>query len=281
MSQKSFDESNASSSKLKHIQSKFWKCNYHIKTEESFKGKFEEIESVFRPLCEKYTFGEEYGESKETPHIEGYMVFKKKTEFNSIQKLFKWSDLRKSSKKNVEAGFEYCMKEGNEIRSLGLPKPLETIQNLRPYQEDIVNIIRGEPEARRIYWFYGEKNIGKSELLFKLCAEYKACILPVTKRHALSQVYKTKDGVDIYVLNLTADESAYQTNEMFSILESIKDRMFSAAFGTDTNGMCLFNHKHLIVMANDRPDFVKTCIDENRFDIRYIDNENYEFKENP
>ena len=179
-----------------------------------------------------------------------------------------------------EKSLEYCYKEDTREKLIlmkGIPKPLETIQDLRPYQQEIIDIVKTEPIARKIYWFFGNLNIGKSELLFKLCAEYGACILPNTERHALSQVFKTKDTCDTYILNLTADESNEQKTELFSILEKIKDRMFSAAFGTECNGMCLFNHKHLIVMANKRPQWEQTHIDRARFDLRYIDSDSFEF----
>lgn len=181
-----------------------------------------------------------------------------------------------------EDSLTYCNKEDSRVKEIlmkGIPKPLETIQNLYPYQQDVIDIIKREPEPRKIYWFFGGKELGKTELLFKLCAEYGAHVLPATKRHAQAQIYKTKEECDIYVLNLTADESESQTVELFSLLESIKDRMFSAAFGTECNNMCLFNHKHLIVVANRKPDFEITSIDRKRFDMRFIDPDRKEFIE--
>ena len=49
--------------------------------------------------------------------------------------------------------------------------------------------------------------------------------------------------------------------------------MFAAAFGTECNGMCLFNSKHLLVCANNPPDWTKTEIDRNRFEIYKITKE--------
>ena len=80
-------------------------------------------------------------------------------------------------------------------------------------------------------------------------------------------------------MNLTADESKFQCHDMFSILEAIKDEMFSAAFGTECNGMCLMNSKHVIVMANEPPDLNKTEIDMNRFRVYRIDKEECELRD--
>jgi len=270
MSQKSFFEGNAKSQKNAREQSCYWKCNYHLKEEDDLQGIYESIESTFSPLCIKYVFGEEYGKSQSTPHIEGYLIFKKKTEFNPIQKLFKFSDLQKSCKKNSQAGIDYCLKEGNSRISKGIPLPLKLIEDFYPYQSMVLAEIATEPDDRSILWLYGKKNIGKTQLLKYLCAKHGAHILPTSKKHALAQVFKTHETAELYAINLTADESSYQKNELFSIIEAVKDGMFSAAFGTECNGMCLFNSKHIVIMANKPPDFTKTEIDKDRFKIYEI-----------
>lgn len=213
-----------------------------------------------------YSIGEEIGEEG-TPHLQGYFEFHRRVRPIGYLKLsdkIHWEPTLKGRQANLD----YTQKDGKFIQNF--EEKLETITNLYPYQQEMIDIIKKKPEARKIYWFYGPKNIGKTEILFKMCAEYKTHILPVTKRHALSQVYMTNKDIDVYAMNLTADESAYQSNDLFSILESIKDRMFSAAFGTKCNGMCMFNHKHLIVVANSPPDWSKTEIDKERFVIREI-----------
>lgn len=222
------------------------------------------------PVLDKsdlYSIGEEIGNKTGTPHLQGYIEFHRRvrpiTHLGLDPKIC-WLPC----KGNRQANLKYTQKDGKFIQNF--EEKLETIQKLYPFQNEILDIIKKKAEARKIYWFWGGKNIGKSEILFKMCAEYDTHILPTTKRHALSQVYMTHEHVKCFALNLTADESAYQTNDLFSILESIKDRMFSAAFGTKCNGMCLFNHKHLIVVANSPPDWRKTEIDRDRFVIREI-----------
>lgn len=205
-----------------------------------------------------------------TPHLQIWFSFNIKKRWETLKKInnrLHVEETKGSKKQNLA----YCSKEGDFVTNCRVPRPLEVIQDLRTYQRKIMDIVETEPEPRKIYWFWGDKNIGKTEILFKLCAEKQAFILPTSKRHALSQVFKTHEDTDIYCMNLTADESEYQSNDMFSILESIKDRMFAAAFGTECNGMCLMNHKHLIVLGNQPPDFMKTEIDQNRFIVEEIE----------
>lgn len=241
--------------------------------------KVEEYDSLLEWFKEdssnRFIIGKEVGELG-TPHLQIWVEFKTKKRFEQIKKFNTRLNIRpQSARATVKDNLSYCSKDKDYVTNCRIPKELEVIKDLRPYQQKIVDIVLGEPEARKVYWFYGDKNIGKTEILFKLCAEYGAMVIPISKRHALSQVYKTHEDTDIYCMNLTADESEYQTHDMFSIIEAIKDRMFSASFGTECNGMCLMNHKHMIIVGNEPPDFEKTQIDKKRFYIFKID-ENYD-----
>lgn len=225
---------------------------------------------LFQENCEIAFFAEEVGESG-TPHLQGYLKFKTKarpmSKFPLCDRIH-WERARATLKANMD----YCSKEHDFFFSLGLPRPVSYISesDMYPYQLMVRDIVTEEPDDRTIHWFYGGKNIGKTKILKWLCGMRMACVIPTSKRHALSQVYKTHEDCDIYCMNLTADESKYQCNDMFSILEAIKDEMFSAAFGTECNGMCLTNTKHVIIMANEPPDLNKTEIDIDRFKVYNI-----------
>lgn len=270
-------------SKQDNTQGKFWKVNYHLKESESFESVFKTLEDKVIPFCAEYIFGEEYGRSGKTRHIEGGFITREdRKRRTTIQNTFKFSDCQKSKKRNWKALCDYCSKECNKVihsKGVVIPEKLITIQNLRPYQQKVIDILDTDPDDRTINWFYGDKCIGKTKILFKLCAEFNTCILPTSEKHAKSQIYKTHSQVKCYCLNLTADESEFQSHSLFTILEAIKDGMFSSAFGTECNGMCQFNPKHLLVMANERPDFSKTQIDTARFNLFKINKDFEAIKE--
>lgn len=260
------------------VQGKFWKVNYHLKDDESFESVFNTLQSKVVPFCAKYIFSEEYGSKGKTRHIEGGFITREDRKRRSaIQSSFKFSDCQKSKKANWQAIINYCTKEGNtRITNETIKRPITYINrdDFYIYQEKIMSIISEEPDNRTIHWFFGPKCIGKTQLLKYLCGKHGANVITIrTEQHALAQVYKTHETVDIYCMNLTADQSKYQPHCIFSILESIKDEMFSASFGTECNGMCLMNTKHVIVMANEPPKFAHTEIDINRFIIYEIDSD--------
>lgn len=275
---------NAKSPPTKRQQTCYWKCNYHLKDKSEFDYFFELIEGVFKDLCETYIFGEEYGKSGDTPHIEGYMKFFKKTEFNTIQKLFKWSDLRSSRKSLMEAGITYAKKEGNRIvTNVPMPKPLKLIGDadrpLFPYQEQIIKKLKEEPNDREILWIFGDYSIGKTQIAKYLVAN-KIAFGPLEgdKRHILSVVAQNTSEI-AFILYLTADESEYTKHSFFDCIEKIKDGFFMSHFGTDNTKPVIMNSPHILVFANEGPDYNKTNMDKERFSIFKI-NQNMEFTEN-
>lgn len=256
----------------------------------------EEISAIvplFKEYCDCAFFSHEVGESG-TPHLQGYVEFivqRRPMSVIDCTTRIHWGDkygkpcTRSATR---EKNLLYCTKDGDLIFSWGLPKPLKTlgIDEMHLYQIGLLEILKVEPNDRDIIWMYGGKNIGKTAILRYICIKLEGYILPVSKRHALSQVMKIEVGRSdykedpIYCMNLTADESHYQKHEMFSILEAVKDRIFSANFGTESNGMCIFNSRHIIVMANEPPDFSKTEIDQDRFEIYQISKNMMESRDN-
>lgn len=231
------------------------------------------ISAKLRDVAQVALFGAEVGEQG-TPHLQGYVKFKVKCRPRShgLTERIHWGDEKgRSCKGSQEDNVAYCSKEGNVLFSMGLPKPLKLLAeaNMYEYQRYMCQWALREPDDRKILWLYGEKNIGKTQALKVLCNPegiYKASILPVSKKHALAQVQRC-ELCETFVFNLTADESQYQTNAMFSIIESLKDGLFSTAFGTDNNSMCVRNSSNVIVVANQPPDGSKTEIDRDRFEI--------------
>lgn len=268
----SFFEGNASTSKKPRIQSCYWKCNYHLKDNDDLDKIFESIESLFLPLCSKFVFGEEYGESKSTPHIEGYLIFKKKTEFNSIQKIFQFSDLQKSLKKNAEAGIAYCMKEGNKILSHGLPKPLKPLaceNNLYDWQKDICKIAESEPDDRTIYWFWSkEGNVGKTTFCKYLHRKYGAICLggkSSDMKNGIIEYYKTNGCTPEFIV-VNIPRSFNQEYLSYTGIEEVKDMFFYS--GKYEGGMIDGNCPHLMIFANCHPEKDKMSYD--RWNIREL-----------
>lgn len=241
----------------------------------------EEISAIvplFKEYCDCAFFSHEIGDSG-TPHLQGYVEFivqRRPMSVIDCTTRIHWGDKdgKPCTRKATRAkNLAYCTKDNALVFSWGLPEPIKTlgIKDMFGYQTGLLELIKPDPDDRHIIWLYGPKGIGKTQIIKYICVHLRGIIIPVSKRHALSQVQKIEGKQSdhkmkpIYCMYLTADESHYQKHEMFSILEAVKDGMFATGFGTDCNEMCLFNSRHIVVVGNKPPDFSKTEIDRERF----------------
>ena len=158
-----------------------FKVNRHLKDSESFESVFNLIlEYVKDPNngITNYVFGEEYGTSGKTRHIEGgFRTESDRCRESAMRKAFEWSDCQLSTGTKKAKEFKwnkilnYCVKECNRIEAnVKLPRPVGLIPKdiLRQDQQDIVDLFKDfcPPiwEARGlIYWFWEyEGGWGKS-----------------------------------------------------------------------------------------------------------------------
>lgn len=265
-------------------QRNFWKCNYHIKDGLNDKSKFDEaferIEQAFKSLWKEYVFGEEYGKSGDTPHLEGYIWFEKKTEFHTIKNLFQFSDLQPSNKKRMKAGTSYCVKEQNRIwTNIKIPKPLVKVtkEMLRPEQLAIVNLFENDEDpihGRLIYWFWEKGGCwGKSFTCLHLI-DYCGAIVVQGKNNDI--LFGVKDYFDKHgevPRIIVFDVPRCNHNHVsYQAIESIKNGFFYS--GKYEGGMARFNKPHIICFSNEPPEIEQ--LSEDRWNIMDLENENVE-----
>lgn len=265
----------------KRIQRNFWKCNIHIKEgkekPELFKQTFERIERAFKSLWKEFVFGEEYGKSGDTPHLEGYIWFEKKTEFHIIQDLFQFSDLQPSNKARMKAGVKYCVKEGNQIfTNIKIPKPLVKVQYemLRPQQQLIVDLFKEDEHpifGRYLYWFWEKQgNWGKSFTCLHLI-DYCGAIVVQGKNNDI--LYGVKDYFDkhgeVPRLIIFDVPRVNQNHVSYQAIESIKNGAFYSS--KYEGGMARFNKPHIICFSNEMPELGSLSLD--RWKILNLKNE--------
>ena len=242
---------------------------YHIQSSESFELAFQNLEPL-KDICDKYIWGEEYGKSGNTPHIQGAFILKSKMRAKTLEKFFtNGVTLRKL--KNWDCAFKYCQKEGHQIQSSEkLIKPLKIITNLKPYQSKVVELLSKDPDDRTINWVVGGYGLGKTQLC-KYLVFNKIAFGPLEgdKRHILSVIAENQNE-NCYIIYLTADESKFQKHSLFDCIEKIKDGFFMSHFGTEGTKPVIMNSPHILVVANRPPSFNKTKMDRDRFNILNI-----------
>ncbi len=230
----------------------------------------------FQEYCKKYIVAKEVGEQG-TPHLQGFFEFHTKKRpigvFNNIRLHFD-----KARACDLDQVI-YCSKEGSVIEKFGLPnipRPLKVINPDRPFQQEILKIVKGIPCDRKIFWYFGEGNIGKTQFCKYLSHHHDAICLSGKGADVRNGVveYKKIHG-DTPGLVLFPIPRSYNTEYLsYEALENIKDMYFYS--GKYEGGMINGNAPHLIVFANEPPDISKMSGD--RWEIFYINEKTYKTK---
>jgi len=215
----------------------------------------------FQEYCSKWIWAKEVGECG-TPHIQGFCEFKTKKRPVSVFEN-KRMHFDKAKAQDLDQVI-YCSKEGSVIEKVGLPnipRPLKVINPNRPFQQEILEIIKGEPCDRKIFWYFGEGGIGKTQFCKYLSYKHNAICLSgkgADVRNGVCEYLKTNG--DTPELVLFPIPRSYNTEYLsYEALENIKDMYFYS--GKYEGGMINGNPPHLIVFANEPPDISKMSKD--------------------
>nr|WAE42934.1 MAG: replication associated protein [Cressdnaviricota sp.] len=212
--------------------------------------------SYFDSCAEGYIIGEEVGEEG-TPHLQGYVEFKKimrMSENKELDKKIHW-EIAKGDK---QTNYNYCSKDGKFVSTLkGIKKPVRDplaphLTNLKKWQVELFDILKGEPDCRKIYWYYDEKGgAGKSSVAKHLGLK-GAFVCEGAKKTDIAcavKLFLDKGDFETAIFDFTRQTEGYVS---YSTLEAVKNGgIFSAKY---ESGMLWFNVPHVIVFANFEPD---------------------------
>lgn len=229
----------------------------------------EQMEQIFRSLgCEAWIFQLEEGVSK-TPHFQGCLKFKNPRVWpKDVLPGAHWEPCR-----NWKQSVAYCQKPEGRLGgpwAYGVPivQPLKVIEVLKPWQEQVKELVDEEPDDRKIYWFWESTgNAGKTAMAKFLCAKYNALFLSgkaADAKYAVSEWVAAKGEVKIAIFGFSRSVEDYVS---YQALEEIKDGIFFT--GKYEGKMCMYNPPHVIVFANFPPDESK--LSKDRWYIENID----------
>jgi len=218
----------------------------------------------------------EVGESG-TPHIQGYVEFPIKVRpigYMGMPKEIHWGDENgKSARGTREDNVAYCTKNGSEGKegNLRVPRPLKLLHadSLYEWQKEIIQIISGEPCDRKIYWYWGETNIGKTTFAKYLSAKYGAIPLSGKAADMKNGVvqYKQASGETPELIIIPIPKTFNYEYISYEGIEQIKDMYFYS--GKYEGGVIVGNCPHIIVFANQEPPNMEALATD-RWVIRQI-----------
>lgn len=182
-----------------------------------------------------------------------------------------WAKANGSKEDNYNYICDNCEKKDVNLLCInGFKKKPTTIQRKDFYlwQEKIVKIIEVpcEWDCRKIYWYYGEAGLGKTQFCKWCCVHLNAIIIGGSSKHMLAQVQNQEAPIYIVLLSYGDEMVAYRA------LEQIKDGLFSSAFGCDNNKMEIRDAPHLIVIGNEPPDMDDRNFHPGKYKVHKIEN---------
>lgn len=232
------------------------------------------IVQIFIDKCNKYIFEEEIGESG-TKHLQGYIELKKRARPTELKlnKKIHWEKCKGNERENIM----YCSKDYREKKTLNIyksdnvniPRPLKIINELKEWQQSILDLVKVEPDDRKIIWIYENiGNVGKSAFSKYLVVKYDALYITEGKKSDVINIvynYILNNDLNILILDIPRDNG---NKCSYKSLEEIKNGLIcNTKYET---GNKVINAPHIIVFSNEPPDLEKFSKD--RWDIYEIKN---------
>lgn len=224
----------------------------------------------------KYIFQEETGEDG-TPHLQGYVNFDRKVRPIG---LFNWEGSERihwEKCRSPKHAINYCKKEetrtGNVYTNIEFPEEVVVIdeQNLKTWQRNVINIVEGDRDPRKIHWYYDyEGNTGKTQLSKYLVVKHKALILSGKSsdmKYGVISYMQKHNGIAPKIIIFDIPRCSKEFISYQGIEEVKNGLFFSGKYESD---MCVYNPPHVVCFANDVPDFTKLSRD--RWEVTQIVN---------
>lgn len=288
---KSQDDGNTKTSSIQAPKKQSIQSIYHFLTWNNYPENWLEIlEPFLQQNCSQWVFQKEVGENG-TPHIQGNIKVHKKRRWESfgLPKGIHWEKTR-----NIKAAFEYCAKESTrEGENYWFYPPriikgkLKLINELRPWQQTVVNMLQDEPDDRTVNWIYDQEGcMGKTVFSKYLYSKHDAIIATGggNKDIACLIALLLKDGRDLNIKTTFVFNFPRSTEGVsYKAIESVKDGlMTSVKYETST---LVFNSPHVWVFSNELPEYHKLTKDkwaiwtiEDSILVKYFENKEGTFE---
>lgn len=220
--------------------------------------------------CSVLVYQTEVGESG-TPHIQGCFNLLKKSRGTSLGLpntiWFKKCD-------NLDASCGYCSKDktydGKARFIKGYVKIVEpkilSYEQLYPWQKEIEDLLKIEPDDRKIIWIWCSAGAsGKTTLTKRLAVRYQTVAFATcTKSADIATI--AHESKKMYLLNFTRSQQDFCP---WQALESLKDGLISDSKLKKETRQVICDSPHVVCFANFPPDEKKLSAD--RWDIRCLD----------
>lgn len=215
--------------------------------------EIEELIFYESSIVPKYVFQLEEGENG-TPHLQGIICFKKKT--RPLGK-FKCKRYHWEVARDVPASIIYCQKDEGRLKGpwvrfwertykVSIPDKL-----YKPWMKELEDILQGEPDPRKIYWYWEPKGCTGKTLFCKyiFCKYERVVVLSGGGKDMKNGIISYKETQQtlprIILMNIPRSKEGFIS---WTGIEEIKDMFFYS--GKYEGGMVCGKNPHIVIMAN-------------------------------
>lgn len=219
----------------------------------------------------KYVFQEEKGGDHGGRHLQGYVEFENVIHKDEMNKITDWCQSAKKPKLASEYPQKLNTRNGRRwLEGIPMKETLEDwldLENLKPWQKEIIDLTQ-EKNIRKLHWYWGGQNIGKSSVIRHLVLTYSAIFIQGGEGRDLkytiaSWVEENGPCIPTIVINIPMKQRAKFNAD---VVESILDGMFFSS--KYESKMVVFNPPQVIITANFPPN--TEVLSEDRWIIKEV-----------
>jgi len=224
------------------------------------------LNSQLKKLSQKYFYGREICPTTQKKHLQGFLQLKKPMRITELK--LSGKPHLEACKGSEEQNYAYCSKDKDVVK-YGYPKEIKTIEELRPWQQSILDDIILKPVIdRRVYWFWEpEGNIGKSAFVKYCVVKYNALFCDGgAKKDIINLVFNNNmDECELVIWDIPR---CSQGAISYAAIEAISNGMVcNTKYETGTK---VFNPPHIIIFANIPPCVEGESLSKDRWHITRI-----------
>lgn len=213
---------------------------------------------VLKPIAIEAVGQIERGEEKGYMHWQLTFTLKEKKRMSWLKNHFH-DKAHLELAHNPDACYDYCSKSETRVQGpFYWPEPLNKIEDyfteyhcvMKNWQSKILDIVEGERDLRKIYWFWEPVGgIGKSIFVRHLMLKYDGIFCANGKKDDI--YYALGENVKTLIIDLPRSKMGF-LGGLYTVLEEVKNGMvFSGKYESRTK---IFNVPNVIVLANCLPD---------------------------
>lgn len=223
---------------------------------------YKDIFKFFTKIAKKFVFQLEECPTTKSHHFQCYVNLKIKKRQHELCKMlnsegFNGAHCAIASDTGKERLKMYSMKEDTRIDGPWADHPIylgrDLIKKLRPWQQNIVNMLDEKPHDRRIWWYYDKQGgKGKSSLAKFMYYHHKIITLKVAKASDIINLVFKLPAQKMYIFDVQRTTRKDLMLDMYSAIEEVKTGyVVNTKYET---GVKLFDRPHIIVFSNYMPD---------------------------